>query len=106
MTFDGLKTTTYGQTIKIAGNDTALGNWNTGSAIALSASDYTSSNPLWSGTIALTAGEVMQYKYILVARSGAVTWEADPIILIQCRLVVRLLRVLVILGRRELGGMS
>jgi hypothetical protein len=24
------------------------------------------------------AGEVIAYKYILVASSGAVTWEADP----------------------------
>jgi hypothetical protein len=28
--------------------------------------------------IALTAGEVIQYKYIDVDNSGAVTWEADP----------------------------
>lgn len=26
----------------------------------------------------LAAGEVVQYKFINVASSGAVTWEADP----------------------------
>jgi len=78
VTFNELKATTYGQTIKIAGNVTALGDWNTGSAIALSASSYTSSNPLWFGTISLTAGEAIQYKYIDVDSNGDVTWEADP----------------------------
>lgn len=71
-------TTTFGQTIKISGNISALGNWNTTDAIALSAADYTSSNPLWFVTLQLTPGQVVQYKYINVAGNGDVTWEADP----------------------------
>lgn len=78
VTFDELVTTIYGQTIKIAGDVSALGNWNTANAVALSASHYTSSNPLWDVTISFAAGTVIQYKYINVASNGAVTWETDP----------------------------
>jgi len=78
VTFDELVTTTYGETIKIVGDVAALGNWDTSSAVALSASSYTSSNPLWDGTISFAPGTVIQYKYINVASSGTVTWEADP----------------------------
>lgn len=78
VTFDETVTTTYGETIKIAGNVTALGNWAASSAVTLSASQYTSSNPLWFVTLSLTPGMVLQYKYINVDSSGAVTWEADP----------------------------
>lgn len=77
--FNELKTTTYGQTIKIVGSIAALGSWNTASAVALSASSYTSSNPLWSVTIELAAGQTLSYKFISVASDGTtVTWEADP----------------------------
>ncbi|RDW82308.1 glucoamylase [Coleophoma cylindrospora] len=78
VTFNELVTTTYGQTIKISGSVSQLGNWDATQAVALSASAYTSSNPLWSGTITFPAGTVIQYKYINVASSGTVTWEADP----------------------------
>lgn len=78
MTFNEVVTTNFGQTIKIVGNVAALGNWNTDSAVALSASQYTSSNPLWSGTVNLAAGQVVQYKYINVQSDGSVSWEADP----------------------------
>jgi glucoamylase len=78
VTFNELVTTTYGQTIKIVGSVAALGSWNTADAIPLSASSYTSSNPLWTGTVSFAPGTVIQYKYINVASSGTVTWEADP----------------------------
>lgn len=78
VTFDELKSTTYGQTVKIVGDVAALGDWDTDSAVALSAAGYTSSNPLWSVTISLPAGEAIQYKYIVVNTDGSVTWEADP----------------------------
>ncbi|KAF4623996.1 hypothetical protein G7Y89_g14180 [Cudoniella acicularis] len=78
VTFNELVTTTYGETIKIAGSVAALGSWAPANAIALSAIDYTSSNPLWFGTVSFAAGTVIQYKYINVATDGAVTWEADP----------------------------
>jgi glucoamylase len=78
VTFNEIVTTIYGQTIKITGSDSILQDWNTGSAIALSADQYTSSNHLWHVTINFPPGEVIQYKYINVASNGQVTWEADP----------------------------
>ncbi|PNP43569.1 hypothetical protein TGAMA5MH_04541 [Trichoderma gamsii] len=78
VTFDEIVTTNFGQTIKIAGNVPALGNWNTGNAVALSADEYTSSNHLWNVGISFAPGTVIQYKYINVASNGDVTWEADP----------------------------
>ncbi|KAH7157095.1 putative glucoamylase GMY1 [Dactylonectria macrodidyma] len=78
VTFNSLTTTSWGDTIKIVGSIAALGSWNTANAIALSASDYTSSNPLWKVTIALPAGTSFEYKYINVKSSGTVTWEKDP----------------------------
>lgn len=70
--------TTYGSTVKIAGDVSALGNWDTSDAVALSASSYTSSNPLWAGTVKFAPGTVIEYKYLQVDGSGDVTWEADP----------------------------
>jgi glucoamylase len=78
VTFDEIVTTTYGETIKIAGSVSELGDWNTNNAIALSAIDYTSSDNLWFVTVDFPAGTVIQYKYINVATNGDVTWEADP----------------------------
>jgi lytic starch monooxygenase len=78
VTFNEIVTTVVGQTIKIAGSIPELGNWNTASAPALSASQYTSSNHLWSYTVTLAAGQTFQYKFINVQSSGAVNWESDP----------------------------
>ncbi|KAL0940962.1 glycosyl hydrolase family 15 [Colletotrichum truncatum] len=78
VTFNERVTTQFGQTIKIVGNIPSLGNWNTANAIPLSASQYTSANPVWSVTIELQAGQRIEYKYINVASNGAVTWERDP----------------------------
>ncbi|KUI56593.1 Alpha-amylase A type-3 [Cytospora mali] len=78
ITFDELVTTSYGSTVKISGNVAALGDWDTDDAVALSASDYTSSNPLWDVTVYLTPESVVLYKFIVVSSSGTVSWEADP----------------------------
>ncbi|KAI0133015.1 starch binding domain-containing protein [Xylariales sp. AK1849] len=78
VTFNEVVTTTYGQTVKIVGSTSQLGNWDSSSAPAMSASQYTSANPLWSYTLSLPAGTSFEYKYVIVASSGAVTWESDP----------------------------
>lgn len=78
VTFEEVVTTNFGDTIKIVGNIAALGNWDTSKAVALSASDYTSSNPVWKTTISLTAGQSIQYKYINIKKDGSLTWEKDP----------------------------
>lgn len=78
VTFNSRKVTQFGQTVKIVGNVAALGNWDTSKAVALGASGYSASNPVWSGTVTLAAGQALQYKYIVVNQDGSVTWEADP----------------------------
>jgi len=78
VTFNEVVTTTNGQTIKIVGNNAQLGNWAGTSAVTLSASKYTTSNPLWYVTLNLAPGLVVQYKYIKVESSGTITWESDP----------------------------
>ncbi|KAL6704063.1 hypothetical protein ACN47E_008827 [Coniothyrium glycines] len=78
VTFSHRIATVPGDTIKIAGNTAQLGNWNAASAPALSASSYTSSNPVWTITLSLPAKSSIQYKFVKVSSSGTVTWESDP----------------------------
>jgi len=78
VTFTHKIVTTVGETIKIAGSTSQLGSWNTANAPALSASQYTSSNPVWTITLKLSPGEAVQYKFVKVASSGSATWESDP----------------------------
>jgi len=76
VTFDEKVVTQFGQTVKIVGSVAELGNWDTSAAPALSASKYTSANPVWSGSVTLAAGEAIEYKFIKVESSGAVAWES------------------------------
>ncbi|CAI7627973.1 unnamed protein product [Penicillium discolor] len=78
VTFNVIATTTYGQNIKLAGSISQLGSWSTSSAIALSASSYTTSNNLWFVTVTLPVGTSFTYKYVRVASDGTITWESDP----------------------------
>ncbi|KAF2443476.1 carbohydrate-binding module family 20 protein [Karstenula rhodostoma CBS 690.94] len=78
VTFTHKVTTAIGDTIRITGNITQLGNWTPYSGPVLSASDYTSSNPIWTVSLPLTPGLGIQYKFVKVASGGAVTWESDP----------------------------
>ncbi|KAJ5622772.1 hypothetical protein N7490_011377 [Penicillium lividum] len=77
--FEEVVTTTYGENIYISGSISALGDWDTDDAIALSAADYTSSDPLWYVVITLPAGTVFEYKYIeKTDGSTSIKWESDP----------------------------
>ena len=80
ITFDETKTTTYGQDVYLAGSISQLGDWSTStsSAIALSASQYTSTNPVWSGTVDLPAGMSFEYKFFILNADGSIIWEDDP----------------------------
>lgn len=78
VTFNEVVTTIYGQTIKVVGSIPELGNWDVSAAPAMSASKYTSSNPLWTYTMRVAPGKSFEYKFVNVASSGAVTWESDP----------------------------
>ncbi|KAF2128682.1 carbohydrate-binding module family 20 protein [Dothidotthia symphoricarpi CBS 119687] len=78
ITFNVRATTVLGENIFIAGQATQLGNWAPADAAPLSASKYTSSDPLWTATIDMPAATVFEYKYIRKSSSGVVTWESDP----------------------------
>ncbi|MET7788034.1 carbohydrate-binding module family 20 domain-containing protein [Streptomyces sp900116325] len=65
-------TTRLGQNIYVVGNQSALGNWNTGSALKLDPATY----PVWKLDVSMPAGTSFEYKYIRKDASGAVTWES------------------------------
>lgn len=76
--FNEIATTAYGESVFIVGSISQLGSWNTDNAIALSASQYTSSNNLWFVTVSLPAGSSFEYKYLRKESDGSVIWESDP----------------------------
>lgn len=76
--FDLRATTVWGENIKLVGSTTQLGNWAPDRGVALNADKYTSCNPLWSITVTLPAGQLLEYKFIRVKTNGAVQWEIDP----------------------------
>ncbi|GAA4387889.1 alpha-amylase [Hymenobacter koreensis] len=63
--------TVSGQDVYVVGSTAQLGSWNTASAIKLSGAAW----PRWSGTINLTSGTAVQYKYIRKDGAGNVLWE-------------------------------
>ncbi|MFI5629473.1 carbohydrate-binding module family 20 domain-containing protein [Streptomyces sp. NPDC051664] len=65
-------TTQLGQNIYLTGNQSALGNWNTDSALKLDPATY----PVWKLDVSMPAGTSFEYKYIRKDASGAVTWES------------------------------
>ncbi|KAK3396902.1 starch binding domain-containing protein [Sordaria brevicollis] len=78
VTFNHKVSTSYGESIKLVGSISQLGSWNPSSGVALSAAQYTTSNPLWTTTVKLPAGTKFEYKFVKVSSSGAATWESDP----------------------------
>jgi hypothetical protein len=70
--------TAYGESVYVIGSVPALGEWNTDAAVALSADQYTDSNPLWQGSVSLAVGQDVQYKFIKIGLDGGFTWESDP----------------------------
>ncbi|RNL70884.1 carbohydrate-binding module family 20 domain-containing protein [Streptomyces sp. I6] len=65
-------TTVFGQNIYVTGNQAALGNWNTGSALKLDPATY----PVWKLDVDLPAGTAFEYKYVRKDAAGNVTWES------------------------------
>ncbi|CAL9398558.1 carbohydrate-binding module family 20 domain-containing protein [Streptomyces sp. enrichment culture] len=70
--FNVTATTSPGQNIYVTGNQSALGNWNTGSALKLDPAAY----PVWKLDVALPAGTTFEYKYLRKDAAGNVTWES------------------------------
>ncbi|KAF7322481.1 CBM20 domain-containing protein [Mycena chlorophos] len=77
ITFNVQVTTVVGQQVYLTGSIAELNDWSTSSDLALSAADYTSSDPLWFVTVAIPENTSFQYKFYYT-ENGAVTWEADP----------------------------
>ncbi|GAA4922324.1 carbohydrate-binding module family 20 domain-containing protein [Streptomyces coeruleoprunus] len=65
-------TTVMGENIYVTGNQSALGNWNTGSALKLDPASY----PVWKLDVTLPAGTAFEYKYLRKDAAGNVTWES------------------------------
>ncbi|MDH6575032.1 alpha-amylase [Kitasatospora sp. MAP5-34] len=65
-------TTVTGQNIYVAGDNAALGGWDTSKALLLSSASY----PVWKLNVTMPAGTAFQYKYIRKAADGSVTWES------------------------------
>ncbi|KAJ5742037.1 hypothetical protein N7533_011446 [Penicillium manginii] len=77
--FKEIVTTSVGQQIYLSGSISQLGSWDTSSAIALSADQYTSSNHLWYVQVTIPVGSSFEYKFIEeTTGSSSVTWESDP----------------------------
>lgn len=77
--FEEVVTTTWGENIYISGSISALGDWDTDDAIALSATDYTSSDPVWYVVVTLPVGTAFEYKFLeKTDGSSSIGWESDP----------------------------
>ncbi|MBG8553736.1 alpha-amylase [Hymenobacter guriensis] len=63
--------TVTGQDVYVIGSTAQLGSWNTANAIKLSGAAW----PKWTGTVNLTSGTSVQYKYIRKDGAGNVLWE-------------------------------
>ncbi|MFF2846416.1 carbohydrate-binding module family 20 domain-containing protein [Streptomyces sp. NPDC058001] len=64
-------TTAWGENIYVTGDQAALGNWNTGTALKLDSASY----PVWKLDVSLPAGTSFAYKYLRKDAAGNVTWE-------------------------------
>lgn len=78
VSIDLLVTTLWGESIRIVGSTSQLGNWDTSDAISLNAAKYTAGNPLWSTSVDITVGEKLTYKFIRILTDGTAEWEAGP----------------------------
>ncbi|KAI9150200.1 Glucoamylase [Paramyrothecium foliicola] len=76
-TFNVRVRTVPGEEIFVVGALTQLANWDPANARPLSASRYTSSDPLWYADINIPAETSFEYKYIKKV-NGQVIWESDP----------------------------
>jgi alpha-amylase len=72
VSFNATVTTWFGQNVYVVGSIPALGSWNTGASIALSAATY----PVWRVTASLPANTYVEYKYIKKDPDGTIEWES------------------------------
>ncbi|WP_229790948.1 carbohydrate-binding module family 20 domain-containing protein [Zhihengliuella salsuginis] len=63
--------TTWGQDVRIVGDQGELGNWDPAAGVVLSADGY----PQWTGAVDLPAGTTFEYKYVKYD-GGTAVWES------------------------------
>ncbi|RDW69741.1 putative glucoamylase P [Coleophoma cylindrospora] len=61
--FEVNATTYYGENVYLVGNTTDLGAWDLSNSQPMSAANYTSTRPLWYASVAMTAGEMVDFKF-------------------------------------------
>lgn len=77
ITFYLNETTFYGENVYVAGNISALGNWDTSNGFPLTAYLYTETDNLWFGTVEfVSAGTPFEYKFYKIEPDGSVIFEA------------------------------
>lgn len=76
VTFNEVVTTAWQESVYVVGSIAQLGSWAPAQGAPLSAAQYTSANPLWSGNVTLAPGVSFSYKYVKVAADGTITWES------------------------------
>lgn len=74
VTFNVVESTTFGETILLAGSISQLGGWDLANAAALSAIDYQSGYPRWFVTASLPAATTFQYKFVKEESNGSTAY--------------------------------
>lgn len=72
-TFNEYASTASGTDVYVVGSVSALGSWNTSSAVKLSSSGY----PVWKTDVSVPQNSSIEYKFIKKDASGNVTWESN-----------------------------
>ncbi len=65
-------TTVWGENVYVVGSVPELGSWNTANAVLLSPTNY----PTWDGTVNMSGGTAVAYKYVKIDSNGTVTWQS------------------------------
>eukprot|EP00929_Paragymnodinium_shiwhaense_P080956 TRINITY_DN42265_c0_g2_i1.p1 TRINITY_DN42265_c0_g2~~TRINITY_DN42265_c0_g2_i1.p1 ORF type:complete len:441 (-),score=105.97 TRINITY_DN42265_c0_g2_i1:415-1737(-) len=61
----------FGECVAIVGGASSVGNWSVTSAVRLDGSSF----PRWQGKIRLDSAVKLEYKYVILQKSGGVLWE-------------------------------
>ncbi|QIW96004.1 hypothetical protein AMS68_001522 [Peltaster fructicola] len=78
ITFNELKTTSFGDSVYISGSIAQLGDWDVTGSSALQAYAYSQDHPLWSGAVQIPTGTSFEYKYFVKTSTGSIVWESGP----------------------------
>eukprot|EP00002_Diphylleia_rotans_P016525 TRINITY_DN3217_c0_g1_i3.p1 TRINITY_DN3217_c0_g1~~TRINITY_DN3217_c0_g1_i3.p1 ORF type:complete len:930 (-),score=208.84 TRINITY_DN3217_c0_g1_i3:490-3279(-) len=76
VTFQVEANTKFGQTVKVVGDISTLGAWQTANAVPLHTNEKI--YPLWTATVSLPLSSIVEYKYIRVGPNEPISWEETP----------------------------